>query len=306
MPTRLNNRATNSFSDAFLMLDSDIHRTIRFQSRCAACDEHRNIARALQGKNVLADDTARADCAVQNCFHQRWWKTKFCPEHIRSVFQIRMYRHRLLPNTHVVARSLAESLDNRWLLSKRSAGTPLMEEVLKREKRGRQRRVCLDIETVTNALRSTEIWQIGIVDCDTGQVLIDGYLEHFCPSYCRCRAVVYRFHDTRPEALGKMFKEKKINHFNVLIWGKVYHDMKYPRAYLAKVGLGTLLPPDKQYLLILHQVAANVNFALGLGSMYLAAYPGDRLVENHDDALTDAKMLRNLVNKLEPAWGRGK
>lgn len=217
-----------------------------------------------------------------------------------------MYRHRLLPNAHVVAKSLAESLDNRWLLSKRSAGTPLMEEFLKREKRGRQRWVCLDIETVTNALRSTEIWQIGIVDCDTGQVLIDAYLEHFCPSYCRCRAVVHRFHDTRPEALGKMFKEKRINHCNVLIWGKVYHDMKYTRAYLAKAGLGTLLPPDKQCLLILHRVAANVNFALGLGSIYPAAYPGDRLIENHHDALTDAKMLRNLVTKLEPAWGRGK
>jgi hypothetical protein len=181
-----------------------------------------------------------------------------------------------------------------------------MEEFLKREKRGRQRWVCLDIETVTNVLRSTEIWQISIVDYDTGQVLIDAYLEHFCPSYCRCRAVVHRFHDTRPEALGKMFKEKRINHCNVLIWGKGYHDMKYTRAYLAKAGLGALLPPDKQCLLILHQVAANVNFALGLGSIYPAAYPGDRLIENHHDALTDAKMLRNLVTKLEPAWGRGK
>lgn len=52
--------------------------------------------------------------------------------------------------------------------------------------------------------------------------------------------------------------------------------------------------------------AANVNSALGLGSIYPAAYPGDRLIENHHDALTDAKMLRNLVTKLEPAWGRGK
>ena len=182
-----------------------------------------------------------------------------------------MYRHRLLPNTHLVAKSLTESLDNRWLLSKRSVGTPLMEEFLKREKRGRHWWVCLDIETVTNALRSTEIWQIGIVDYDAGQVLIDAYLEHFCPSYCRCRAVVHRFHDTRPEALEEMFKEKRINHCNVLSWGKAYHDMKYTRAYLAKAGLETLLPPDQQCLLILHQVAANANFALGLGSIYPAA-----------------------------------
>jgi hypothetical protein len=255
------------------MLDSDIHRTIRSQSRCAACDEHRNIARALREKKslLMIQQGLTVQCRIAST--RDGGRQSSAQNIFGPIFQIRMYRHRLLPNAHVVAKSLAGSLDNRWLLSKRSAGTPLMEEFLKREKRGRQRWVCLDIETVMNVLRSTEIWQIGIVDCDTGQVLIDAYLEHFCPSYCRCRAVVHRFHDTRPEALGKMFKEKRINHCNVLVWGKGYHDMKYTRAYLAKAGLGTLLPPDKQCLLILHQVAANVNFALDLGSIYPRSMP---------------------------------
>jgi len=105
-----------------------------------------------------------------------------------------------------------------------------MEEFLKREKRGRQRWVCLDIETATNALRSIEIWQIGIVDYDTGQVLIDAYLEHFCPSYCRCRAVVHWFHDTRPEALGEMFKKKRINHCNVLSWDTLHYFTRQPSS----------------------------------------------------------------------------
>jgi hypothetical protein len=104
----------------------------------------------------------------------------------------------------------------------RRVSTALKEEFLKRGKREGQRWVCLDIETVTKALRSTEIWQIGIVDYDTGKVLVDAYLEHFCLSYSRSRAVVHQFLDTGPGALGKMFKEKRINHCSVLVWAKAY------------------------------------------------------------------------------------
>ena len=55
-------------------------------------------------------------------------------------------------------------------------------------------------------------------------------------------------------------------------------NMKYTRAYLAKAGLKTLLPLGQQCLLI-HQVAANANLALGFVSIYPAACPGDRLIE---------------------------
>lgn len=217
------------------MVNRDVKGTIGFQPRCAACEEHRKVARGLKGKDVLADDIAEIDCEVRNCFHRRWWKTKFCPEHIRSIFQNRLFRPHLLPNATFVAQSLAECLANRWLFSKKSAGTALMQMFM--EKHGGQRWVCLDIETVTNAVGSREIWQIGIVDYNTGDVLIDECLEHFCPSRCHCRAVVHRSPTVGPEVLGKMFAEKGINHCNVLVWCKTYYDMKYTRYIYRKLAL---------------------------------------------------------------------
>ena len=77
------------------------------------------------------------------------------------------------------------------------------------------------------------------------------------------------------------------------------------RARLAKAGLEALLPPNDQRLLILNQVAANFTFTLDLGFMYSAVCPGDRLLDQHHDALADARMLRNLVTELEPAWDWG-
>jgi hypothetical protein len=201
---------------------------------------------------------------------------------------------------------LVRSLAHRWCLGKNSACTALMQKFLERGKRGEQRWICLDIETVKNTLGSRETWQIGIVDYHTGEVLIDEYIEHFCPSNCHCKAVVHRSRDIRPEALEKLFQAKEIQQCNVLVWCKTYYDMKYTRACLAKAGLEALLPPNDQCLLILNQVAANFTFALDLGCMYSAVCPGDRLLDQHHDALADARMLRNLVTELEPAWEWGR
>ena len=81
--------------------------------------------------------------------------------------------------------------------------------------------------------------------------------------------------------------------------------MRHTRAFLAKAGLETALPADKQCLLILNQIKVNTTASLKLGTIYPAICPGDQLIQQHHDAVADAEMLRKLVAKLELAWDCG-
>ena len=60
-----------------------------------------------------------------------------------------------------------------------------------------------------------EIWQIGLVDYDTGEVLIDEYLKHSCLLGCHCESMLQWSPDIDPEALGKLFQAKGISQCNI-------------------------------------------------------------------------------------------
>ncbi len=70
----------------------------------------------------------------------------------------------------------------------------------------------LQTEEVTETMKpagvataSEEIWQIGLVDYDTSEVLIDEYLKQFRLSGCHCEKMLHRFPDIDPKALAKPF-----------------------------------------------------------------------------------------------------
>jgi hypothetical protein len=77
------------------------------------------------------------------------------------------------------------------------------------------------------------------------------------------------------------------------------------RAFLAKARLEAALPADKQCLLILNQIEFNTTTSLNPRTIYLVVFPGDQLIQQHHDAVVDAKMLRKLVAKLGLAWDFG-
>ena len=75
--------------------------------------------------------------------------------------------------------------------------------------------------------------------------------------------------------------------------------------FLAKAGLEAALPADKQCLLIPNQVEVNTTPSLKLRTIYPAIPPGDQPIQQHHDAVADAKTLRKFVAKLELAWDCG-
>lgn len=81
--------------------------------------------------------------------------------------------------------------------------------------------------------------------------------------------------------------------------------MRHTRAFLAKAGLEAALPADKQCLLIPNSIVVNTTPSLKLRTIYPAVFPGDQLIQQHHDAVADAKTLRTFVAKLEPAWDCG-
>ena len=78
--------------------------------------------------------------------------------------------------------------------------------------------------------------------------------------------------------------------------------MRHTRAFLAKAGLEAALPADKQCLLIPNQVEVNTTPSLKLRTIYPAIPPGDQPIQQHHDAVADAKTLRKFVAKQELAW----
>lgn len=286
---------------AFLCRNNPVSR-VGFQPRCAACTEHRIVVDALTRANVLAKHEEKSHCDTRNCFHRRWWKTKFCPAHIRPALKAWDKTTLFLPKADNI-KYLTNSLANRWLLTK-SSSSSLMQKFLERGKCGGQRWICLDVEAKMSA---TEIWRIGIVDYDTDEVLINEYLEHSCSYACPCRNVANKSPDIGPAELVRRFQEKGITpRCNVLVWCKTYFDMTHTRSFLAKAGLQALLPSDHKCLLILHQLSHNLTIPLDLRTLYPTVFPEDQLIYQHHNALADAKMLRKLVKAFEPAWWMGK
>jgi len=109
-------------------------------------------------------------------------------------------------------RLLADNLTDAWHMCDQSVCNTPMQNFLNRGARREQQWVCLDIETTKPtgvATTSKEIWQIGLVDYDTGEVLIDEHLKHSCLSGCHGERMLYRSPDIDPEVFGKLLEQSK-------------------------------------------------------------------------------------------------
>lgn len=79
--------------------------------------------------------------------------------------------------------------------------------------------------------------------------------------------------------------------------------MRHTRAFLAKAGLEAALPADKQCLLILNQVEVNTTTSLKLRTIYPAVFPGDQLIQQHHDAVADAKNVEKARSQAGTSMG---